>query len=61
MHTRSPGLVVMEGDSCPDGPGSESQYPILDGHFFSYICCKNCNFCLKGKNKQKIDLGWPIF
>ena len=44
----SPGLVVMGRDSCSEGCGFESQYRILDGHFFTYICCKNCNdVCLK--------------
>ena len=30
---RNPGLVVMRGDSCPEGCGFESQDHILDGHF----------------------------
>ena len=37
----SPGLVVMGGDSHSEGHGFESLHRILDGHFFSYICCKN--------------------
>ena len=36
----SPGLVVMGGDSCTEGRGFESQCCILDGHFFTLICCK---------------------
>ena len=28
----SPGLVVMEGDSCSKGCEFESRYHILDGH-----------------------------
>ena len=36
----SPDLVVMGGDSSPEGCGFESQYHILDGHFFTLICCK---------------------
>ena len=49
----SPGLVVMGGDSCFVGHGFESQHCKLDGHFFTYICCKNCNdVCL---NRQKIN------
>ena len=32
----SPGIVVMGGDSCPEGNGFESQHHILDGHF-SYL------------------------
>ena len=43
----SPGLVVMGGDSHPKGRGFDSQYRILDGHFFTFIFCKNCNVCLK--------------
>ena len=43
----SPGLLVMGGDSCSKGCGFKSQHHILDGHFFTFICCKNCNFCLK--------------
>ena len=39
----SPGLVVMGGDSCFEGCRFESQHRILDGHFFKYICSKNCN------------------
>ena len=40
----------------------------LDGHFFTLICCKNCNVCLKKtKNKRyrgrewaiKISVSWP--
>ena len=36
MHTevgRCTGLVVMGGDSCPEGCGFESQHRILDEHF----------------------------
>ena len=43
----SPGLVVMGGDSCPEGHGFESQHHKLDGHFFTYICCKIFNIFLK--------------
>ena len=34
---KSPGLVVMGAK----GRGFKSRYRILDGHFFTYICCKN--------------------
>ena len=39
-----PGLVVWE-----DTPvrGFESQHRIVDGHFFTFVCCKNYNACLK--------------
>ena len=39
----SPGLVVMGGDSCSKGREFESQHHILDGYFFTFICCKNSN------------------
>ena len=59
----SPGLVVMGKDSHSKGCGFESRHRILDGHFFTYICCKNCNdVCLKKtENKLKRGRGWPIF
>ena len=41
LSGREPGLVVMGGDSLSEGRGFESQHRILDGHFFTYICCKN--------------------
>ena len=43
----SPGLVIVEGDSCSKGCGFESWRRILDGHFFTLICGKNCIVCLK--------------
>ena len=36
----SPGVEVMGVDSCSEGRGFESQRRILDGHFFTLICCK---------------------
>ena len=34
-------IGVVEGrDSRSEGRGFESQHRILDGHFFTYICCK---------------------
>ena len=36
----SPGLVVMGGDSCSEGCGFKSEHHIMDGHFFTLICCK---------------------
>ena len=55
--------MVMEGDSCSEGHGFESQHRILDGHFFTYICCKNCNyvFLKRPKINDKRGRGWPIF
>ena len=43
----SPGLVVMGGDSFSEGRGFVSHHHVLHGHFFTFICCKNCNVCLK--------------
>ena len=58
----SPGLVVMGRDSCFKGRGFESWHHILDGHFFTYICCKNCIVCLKKtKNKRKRGRVGPFF
>ena len=45
----SPGLVVMGRDSRSKGRGFESRHRILDVHFFTNICCKNCNVCLKDR------------
>ena len=49
----SPGRVVIGGDSWSEGCGFESQHCTQDGHFFTYICCKNCLFVWKDENKQK--------
>ena len=59
----SPGLVVMGGDTYSEGCGFKSRHCILDGHFFTYICCKNCNdVCLKRpKINDKRGQGSPIF
>ena len=50
--------MVMGDDSCSKGRGFQSQHHILDGHFFTLICCKNCNdFCLKRPKINKKDAG----
>ena len=49
----SPGLVVMGGDSISECRGFESQYRILNGHFFPLICCKNCNVYFKGRKRGR--------
>ena len=56
------GLVVMGDDSRSRGRGFESWRHILDGHFFSLICFKNCIVCLKRPkiNKKKAGVG-PFF
>ena len=52
----------MGVDSRSKGRGFESQRRILDGHFFTLICCKNCIVCLKRPkiNKKEAGVG-PIF
>ena len=35
--------MVMGGDSCSEGHGFKSRHHILDGHFYTYVCSKNCN------------------
>ena len=40
----------------------QSQYRILDGHFFTFICCKVWNVCLKRrKNKKEAGDGTYIY
>ena len=48
----SPGLAVKGGDSESEGCSSNPRRQILDGHFVTFICCKNCNVCL---NKTKVN------
>ena len=55
--------MVKGRDSRSKDRGFESRHHILDGHFSTYICSKNCNdVCLKKtENKRKRGRGWPIF
>ena len=47
-----PSLEVMGGGSCIKGCGFKCLDRILHGHFFTYICCKNCNdVCLNEGEK----------
>ena len=50
----------MGDDSCSKGRGFESQHRILDGHFFTFICCKKCIVCLKrpkiNEKEARVDL-----
>ena len=43
--------MVMGGDSCSEGCGFESRHLILDGHFFTYFCCKIV-MMLAGKDQK---------
>ena len=50
--------MVMGRDSHSKGCGFESRHCILDGHFFKYICCKNCSdVCLKRAKMNEKDAG----
>ena len=55
----SPGLVMMGRDSRSEGCGFKTQHCILDGHFFTFIGCKNFNVCLKSPkiNKKRPGLA----
>ena len=39
-YGRSPGQVVMGGNSCLEGLGFEARYCILDGHFSHIFVAK---------------------
>ena len=56
-QTICPGLVVMGGVSHSKGRGFKSQHRILDGHFFTYICCEKFKFCLKRPKINKKEAG----
>ena len=55
--------MVMGRDSCSEGHGFESRCHILDQHFVTYICCKNCNnVCWKRpKINEKVAGVGPFF
>ena len=54
--------MVMADNSCSKDRGFESQRRILDGHFFTLICCKNCIVRLKKtENKRKKRPGLAHF
>ena len=54
------GLVVMGGDSRPEGCGFESQHRIPDGHISHLFAVKILMFG-KTKINEKEAWGWPIF
>ena len=49
--------MVIGRDSRSVGCGFVSWHRILDGHFFTYICCKNCIVCLKRPKINKKEAG----
>ena len=57
----SPGLVVMDNDSCSRCCGFESRPHILDGHDIFHIDLLQKLYCLfdKTENKPKRCRGWP--
>ena len=62
VKQRTQGLVVMWGDSHSEGCGFESQCHILDGYFFSWICCKIVlMFVWKGRKYTKKMPGMARF
>ena len=56
----SPGLVVMGGDSCPEGCVFESQHCILDGHFSHKFVVEIVMFAWKDENKLKRGRDGPF-
>ena len=49
-----PNSMVMGGDSYLGHRGFESRPHILDGHLFTFICCKNCiDVCLKKTENKR--------
>ena len=53
--------MVMGRDTCSKGCEFESQQHILDGHFFTFICCKNRGVFEKTNiNKKESGVG-PFF
>ena len=52
--------MVMGRDSRSEGRGFESRHHILDGHFFTYICCKNWLFEKTEINEKEAGIG-PFF
>ena len=55
QEIKSPGLVVMWGDSCSKGREFESQHHILDGHFSHLFVVRIITFVCKDENKRKRD------
>ena len=53
--------MVMGYDSCSKGRGFKSQCRILDGHFFTLICCKKSIVCLKTTKKNEKEAGIGTF
>ena len=54
--------MVMGDNLCSRSRGFKSWHRILDGHFFTLICCKNCIVCLERPkiNEKEAGVG-PFF
>ena len=50
-------IVISTKDSRSKGRGFESQHHLLDGRFFTYICCKICIVCLKRPKINEKEAG----
>ena len=53
--------MVMGDDSCSRGPGFKFLRRILDGHFFTLICSKNCTVCLERPKINEKEAGVSPF
>ena len=49
--------MVMGDDSCLRGHRFESHDFLLDGHFFTLNCCKNCIVCSKRLKTNEKEAG----
>ena len=58
---RSPGLVVMGGDSRSKGHGFESRHHILDGHFSHWFVVKIVLFVWKRPKINEKEAGFGPF
>ena len=61
MEGGIPGLVVMGGDRRSTGREFESQHWILDGSFFTFICCKIALMLKRRKINEKETREGSIF
>ena len=53
--------MVMGDDSCSRSCGFETQHSVLNGHFFTLFCCKNCIVCLKRPKTNEKEAGLAHF
>ena len=53
--------MIKGGDSCSERRGFESQDHLLDGHFFTCICCKICSLFEKTNINEKEAGNGPFY